>query len=77
MRLIDADSLKKAIIELNLDNSSHWSVIHKIDNAATVEPYQGKECDSSCKFWDKPWSYYKCTDCKRNQIMLDNWETRE
>ena len=35
MRLIDADALKKAIIELNLDNSSHWSVIYKIDNAPT------------------------------------------
>lgn len=36
MRLIDADELKKAIIELDLDNTSHWSVIYKIDNAPTV-----------------------------------------
>jgi len=36
MRLIDADALKEAIIELNLDNSSHWSVIYKIDNAPTI-----------------------------------------
>lgn len=39
MRLIDADALKKAIIELNLDNSSHWSVIYKIDNAPTIDTY--------------------------------------
>lgn len=38
MRLIDADALKKAIIELDLDNTSHWAVIHKIDRAPTVEP---------------------------------------
>jgi hypothetical protein len=35
MRLIDADALKKAIIELDLDNTSHWTVIHKIDKAPT------------------------------------------
>lgn len=36
MRLINADALKKAITELDLDNTSHWSVIQKIDNAPTV-----------------------------------------
>lgn len=39
MRLIDADALKKTIIELDLDNTDHWSVIYKIDNAPTVEPF--------------------------------------
>ena len=37
MRLIDADELKKAIIDLSLENSSHWQVIYKIDNAQTIE----------------------------------------
>lgn len=39
---IDGDSisrsdLKKAITELNLDNTSHWSVIHKINIAPTLD----------------------------------------
>ena len=37
--LISREALKKAIIELNLDNTSHWSVIHKINNAPAVEVY--------------------------------------
>ena len=43
MRLIDADALKKAIIELDLDNTSHWTVIHKIDNAPTVDAISNDE----------------------------------
>ncbi len=38
--LISREALKKEIIELNLDNTSHWSVIYKIDNAPTVDIWQ-------------------------------------
>ena len=43
----------------------------------TNDSQKVKECDSSCKYWGKPWSYYKCADCERNPIMLDNWEAKE
>lgn len=41
-----------------------------------------KECNSTCKFWTKPWTYNKCVDCKRNALVLykgitDNWEARK
>ena len=36
MRLIDADTLKDKLIELDLDNTSHWSVIQTINDAPTV-----------------------------------------
>ena len=40
-----------------------------------------KECNSTCKFWTKPWTHNKCVDCKRNALVLykgitDNWEAR-
>ena len=40
-----------------------------------------EKCDSSCKFWSKPWSYDKCRSCKRNLIIhyegiTDNWEAK-
>ena len=34
--LISREALKKAITELNLDNTSHWSVIQTINDAPTV-----------------------------------------
>lgn len=37
-RLIDADDLKKAVLDLDLDNSPYWLVVKAIDNAPTVTP---------------------------------------
>lgn len=38
--LISREALKEAIIELNLDNTSHWTVIHTINNAPAVDLWQ-------------------------------------
>jgi len=35
-RLIDADALKKAILDLDLDNSPYWLVVKAIDDAPAV-----------------------------------------
>lgn len=57
MRLIDADALEKAIIKLDLDNTNHWTVMHKIYNAPTIEP------DANCSHCD----YFKFS-----QLFVDN-----
>ena len=63
MRLINADALKKAITELDLDNTSHWSVIQKIDNVPSISipiKYKGEWID---RMADK--GYVECPYCHK------------
>lgn len=58
MRLIDADALKKALIDshinrtLTFDIATYNCVMHAIDNAPTVEPLEriGSICDENCGY---------------------------
>ena len=63
MRLINADALKKAIIKLDLDNTSHWSCIQEIDNAPSISipiKYKGEWID---RMADK--GYLECPYCHK------------
>ena len=77
MRLIDADALLKAIIQMSLDGN----VFDRIREAPTIEPqrtgrweliddtefripgYRCSVCHCECEDWDKKPTYRFCPNC--------------